>query len=44
MAMADYGLAAERNGIVKEADARLIELVSATVKGFGFEKVKVTLF
>ena len=44
MAMADYGLAAERNGIVKEADARLIELVSATVRGFGFEKVKVTLF
>ena len=42
--MADYGLAAERNGIVKEADARLIELVSATVKGFGFEKVNVTLF
>lgn len=43
MAMADYALAAERNGLVKEADARLIELVTATVKGFGIEKVKVKL-
>ena len=43
LAMADYGLAAERNGLVKEADSRLIELVSATVKGFGFEKVYVKL-
>ncbi|MDO4506671.1 MAG: DUF4230 domain-containing protein [Spirochaetales bacterium] len=43
MAMADYGLAAERNGLVKEADERLVELVTATVKGFGFEKVQVKL-
>lgn len=43
VAMADYALSAERRGLVKEADDRLTELVSAAVKGFGFETVKVTL-
>ena len=43
VAMADYALSAERKGLVKEADDRLTELVSAAVKGFGFETVKVTL-
>ncbi|MBQ0039526.1 MAG: DUF4230 domain-containing protein [Treponema sp.] len=43
MAMADFSLAAERRGLLKEADSHLSELVTATVKGFGFEKVTVKL-
>lgn len=40
-AMADFALAAERNGLIKEADAHLVEIIAATVKGFGYEKVEV---
>lgn len=43
LAMADFSLDAERRGLLKEADAHLSELVVATVKGFGFEKVKVEM-
>jgi len=42
-AMADFALAAERRGLLKEADSHLVELVTATVSGFGFEKVTVKL-
>lgn len=43
LAMADFSLDAERRGLLKEADAHLSELVVATVKGFGFEKVNVEM-
>lgn len=42
-AMADFALSAERRGLLKEADQHLVELVTATVKGFGYEKVNVKI-
>ena len=42
-AMADFALSAERRGLLKEADQHLVELVTATVKGFGYERVNVKI-
>ena len=42
-AMADFALSAERRGLIEEADAHLVEIVSATVKGFGYDRVTVEL-
>lgn len=42
-AMADFALSAERRGLLKEADQHLVELVTATVKGFGYKKVNVKI-
>lgn len=41
--MAEYSAKAEYNDLINEADARLIELVTATVKGVGFKDVHVQL-
>ncbi len=42
-AMADFALSAERRGLLKEADQHLVELVTATVKGFGYKKINVKI-